>query len=424
MRQPSTTAAQAPAAASSSSSSNGDRVMDQSRQEVGPGQAEGSHLAAGATSGFMGRHQAVQVSGCAITALAFAHTCNDLLVLADSQGGVWKVQLQPAGMPDVIKAQRVHQGAVTDLTWSADNSRLLSSSEEGVAIWDATGPTAIRTISMQAIQAGLVCCSTLFCLNANLALLGTGQGCLEVVNCSTGTVQQKVSLLPMFGGVRGLRVTAVASGPHHVAAGDSSGWVHLLRVESSGHSGSSLQRLTSVAKLRMLPPAAPPAAVRGLQHHAYCVASGTPILLGCASGGTVAVLRITAHSRLELHLWVHLPGSGPLCPVATSPLSVLSGLPRLAVGCLAQHQVGVFSLDALDTPTAASPQRLSNTHITTAGGGKGAEPGPGSAGLVGPAAAQVSGLQGHRAAVSRLAWAFDESRLASADTSGCLLLWT
>ncbi|GFH26949.1 hypothetical protein HaLaN_25186, partial [Haematococcus lacustris] len=61
-------------------------------------------------------------------------------------------------------------------------------------------------------QAGLVCCSTLFCLNANLALLGTGQGCLEVVNCSTGTVQQKVSLLPMFGGVRGLRVTGGAAG--------------------------------------------------------------------------------------------------------------------------------------------------------------------------------------------------------------------
>ncbi|GAX78799.1 hypothetical protein CEUSTIGMA_g6236.t1 [Chlamydomonas eustigma] len=303
----------------------------------------------------------------AVTIVRFANIRNDLLAFGNLDGDLWVIRFPPeddismaadsgssapsssttkpyrrSGLgPLVSKMPKAHVRAISSLDWSFDNSQLMSVGEDGMlCIWDAGG----------------------------------GQ--------FPGTVQLKCQVSGAF--QKDLKVSAVEVSNHHIFAGDSAGFIHILRCEMQG---GQLHRLLWQMKLSVL--RAQKAPVIHLEFVPFCRATDTPILLSNSRDGTVSLVKVQEKmNRLEIHSWCNMPDTSRDIRAAVCPLSVIQDAPRIVMGA---EDSSVYILHL--APGAGQKANIVNT------------------------------LKGHRAPVAAVSFAFDESLLSSGDSAGTLIVW-
>ena len=145
-----------------------------------------------------------------VTALAFSNVRSDLLAFANQHGDLFILHLSPNQPksnastpskpsyehrshrePSVLHCSKIHALRVTAIDWSFDNSQLFSVGDDGgVCFFDTTSGDCIRSI---ATRTPLTSCRLHRTL-PNLSFIGNMRGAVEVHNCSSGTLQTKVTL--------------------------------------------------------------------------------------------------------------------------------------------------------------------------------------------------------------------------------------
>ena len=127
----------------------------------------------------------------------------------------------------------------------------------------------------------------------------------------------------------GIEVTSIEVSNHHLFIGDSTGNLHLYRLDRK-HDGQ-LNKLISCMKLKV-PLGISPAAITRIEFVPFCRTTDTPILLCTCSDGTLAIIRVLEkQNKLELH--VHSSCNQlDLCPAVVCPLSSIQDIPRLVTG--------------------------------------------------------------------------------------------
>ncbi|GLC47035.1 hypothetical protein PLESTB_001437700 [Pleodorina starrii] len=403
---------------------------------------------------FEGVKHVLSEASSAVTALAFAALRSDLLAFGCVDGELWLAVLpaapSSAAQPTCSKARKMHGQSVQSVDWAFDNSQLLSAGRDGsLCVWDASDPagsglTCIRSVC---VPTTAFLCARFHRVNFSLAMVGTSAGSLELFNCSTGMRHSRYQVAASGSGVQ---VTAVDSSNHHVFVGDSAGVLHWHTCELHGR---QLSRLRPAGRLRLAggggggtgPQA--PSPVTALQYVPFCRTTDTPMLMAALQDGSLCIVRANeARHTADLYLrravsTVSPPvagGSGGAGPVATSnsaagsappltalmrfgpavcPLSVIQDVPLITYG---SYDTSVYIVDV----TARSFSGPAG-----AGGGMGGRGGGGAAAATGGAQSSaerpmtVTVLKAHRAAVTAVAWSYDEALLASADAEGMVVLW-
>uniref|UniRef100_A0A7S3QXD8 Anaphase-promoting complex subunit 4 WD40 domain-containing protein n=2 Tax=Dunaliella tertiolecta TaxID=3047 RepID=A0A7S3QXD8_DUNTE len=359
---------------------------------------------------FSGTHSVLTDSKAGITVLAFANVRNDLLAFANTEGDLFLSNLHPDSTSTVIKAERMHRRPIASLDWSLDNTQLLSGGEDGLVIWDACTATAMRTIN-HACRSH-VCCSHFYTPNCALALVGTTSGALEVINCSSGTVDQSYKVPAPFRHT--IQITAVECSLQHVFAGDSEGTLHMYNAELAPK--GQLHRLMWLTKVRAAA-SKQSSPVIAIQHVPFCGATDSPVLLVTTRDSTISIVALYQHNRMSVHTRCVVPPMARNLRASVCPLSVIQDLPRVVMG---SEDASVYIYNC-----SGSPQANSNSARNAAGllrGGLLLGSAVSSAAAVNTPLVMKS-LKGHRSPIGDVCWAFDESRLASGDSDGFVHVW-
>lgn len=319
--------------------------------------------------------------------------------------------------PSILKCSKIHALSIAALDWSFDNSQLFSVGVDGgVCFFETATGDCIRSI---ATRVPLTCCR-LHKAIPNLSFIGNHQGSVEVHNCSSGTLHTKLMLPgaatssgynpaslpppvpssstgdgglskryffrpPLGPKASSIEVTSLEVSNHHLFVGDSSGQLHLYKLDM--RQDGQLNKLVSCMKLKLgTLGSAPAAAITRIEFVPFCRTTDTPILLCTVSDGSFAIVRVLEkQNKLDLHLTSN--GTQPdLCPAVVCPLSSIQDIPRLVTGS-SDCNVYVMDLSSGSKPVV------------------------------------VSTLRGHRAPLKAVGLSFDENILASGDKDGKLIIW-
>eukprot|EP00747_Dinoflagellata_sp_TGD_P170198 gnl/TRDRNA2_/TRDRNA2_201137_c0_seq1.p1 gnl/TRDRNA2_/TRDRNA2_201137_c0~~gnl/TRDRNA2_/TRDRNA2_201137_c0_seq1.p1 ORF type:complete len:508 (-),score=70.38 gnl/TRDRNA2_/TRDRNA2_201137_c0_seq1:21-1544(-) len=178
-REPDPCLVYSPSQAAPSPGSNGNVVEDERRAAASPVPAR--QLARGPSALFAGIHRVFQQQGDAVTSLAFARDQAQLLAVA-SRNGV--VVLYPTAKDGMAQRLMGHRGAVLHVDFSAGNEYLASSSEDAtVRVWRVDNGSCLREFPLLATA---ICTLTFHPANSNLLLLDGDRPGLACANVSTG----------------------------------------------------------------------------------------------------------------------------------------------------------------------------------------------------------------------------------------------
>ncbi|GIL75694.1 hypothetical protein Vretimale_15251 [Volvox reticuliferus] len=415
---------------------------------------------------FEGVKHVLAEASSSVTALCFAALRNDLMAFGCLDGELWRVILPPPAasaqaQPTCTKARKMHCGAVTAVDWAFDNSQLLSVGDDGsLCVWDPADPSfpCIRSVCAPTTS---FLCGRFHRVNFSLAMVGTSAGAVEVLNCSTGMLHSRYQVTSAGSGVQ---VTALDSSNHHVFLGDSVGILHWFTCELHGR---QLSRLKHAGKLRLATGGGGSGAgggghagvgVTALQYVPFCRTTDTPVLMVAQQDGSLCIVRANeVRHTADLYLRrVVTPAAGPALSSTAIASSGSSSASRSRAGGAGPATLTATAAAATVTTTATALLRfcpavcplsvIQDVPLITYGSDDtavyivdvtarsfcgpvgGSRGGGGGGGTVAGAPLSerpmtVTVLKAHRAAVTAVAWTYDEALLASADAEGTVVLW-
>ncbi|EFJ52897.1 hypothetical protein VOLCADRAFT_86340 [Volvox carteri f. nagariensis] len=253
-----------------------------------------------------------------------------------------------------------------------------------------------------------------------------------------GMLHSKYQITPAGSG---LQITALDSSNHHVFVGDSAGSLHWYACELRGR---QLSRLKPVGRLRLAAGAGAGAgavaasgggggsgaaghvaAVTALQYVPFCRTTDTPVLMAALQDGSLCIVRANEVRHLA-DLYLRRIVSPPAAAETAAAAVTASGT---SFRTARSSSSSIATAAAADVPLityGSDDTAVYIVDVTSRGFGGPAGPGRSRGGCSTSTSERpmtVTVLKAHRAAVTAVAWTYDEALLASADAEGLVVLW-
>lgn len=336
----------------------------------------------------------------AVTALSFGRLDSELLAFG-SDDGCLRVANVSSSAPSILHEMHDHQGRIADLAWSYENQQLISVSEDGL-VCVSSHDNELWTVqrSMRTMTAALCC--RFHPINQNLVLVGTAGSTIEVFNTSTGLTNELCQAVLTSYGSEGVRAVVMDVSHDAIFVGDSLGYIHILRLLLVK---GQLQPLVLLG--RVPPPGSQLEPLASLSYTSWSEVVKGPALLAAGTDDIVAIYKVIPRqvSRVWIEKGISLPltarmGSKMRLELSSKHLMPLSARPIRASWCPTLPSCEYIALGGENT--AVNVWDISDSEA---------------------APVAVTTLQGHRSPVVAVAWSFEESRLASSDVDGTVIVW-
>ena len=175
---------------------------------------------------FHGFHHLSDLHKAAVTHLMFLHNSSSTLIASSEDGSLSVHSLEP---PEVTATLSGHKAGVTDFDISTSNELLVSVSSDGaICVWQLPQGALLRQLSSSGCQSLSSC--RFLPSNNNLVVVGGGAGLVQTINISTGIFPTSgTSTVP--GSVLSL---AMAGQDNLMWAATDRGVILSFRVEAGG----------------------------------------------------------------------------------------------------------------------------------------------------------------------------------------------
>ncbi|XP_003737800.2 WD repeat-containing protein 13 [Galendromus occidentalis] len=321
---------------------------------------------------FSGVHHIFEQSSC-VNCLSFANNNPDLLCVADSQGVLCIYQVDP---PKVLHRIPAHSGPIVDLEWSISNDVIICCSIDcSLSVWDSAKGSLLRSIK----DTVPIMCAAFQPANNNMLAMANARGLVQVVSVSTGMVVRG-GCQQLQGNARAQALTFSICGTL-LWVGDDKGSIHSYVFDISS------------GKL--------------LKGRRFCAPEGKPV------------------TCISFRHWVNRQARDPCLLVNSGTLLLVYGVVNPKDGTLVlKKRIHVCA----ESKTPA-PLKSCFSPIMSFRDGSCVVTGSIDGGLIffdvipSHASSPVNTLQGHSKTVTDVGFAADEKMLASADSSGVVILW-
>lgn len=341
---------------------------------------------------FVGMHHIFELGngydGIEVTVIKFANDNRDLLAFAANDGTLaiataWKT-------PEIIHRLKGHKDAILDFDWSLSNEYILTVSKDAtIRIWNTSNGKCIRVIDKQ----GACRAVKFFPLNPNFFCVGFEGGIVGLYNLSTGKLVEKLKINKLSVGMGSfVNINMSLGSNNHVTCltfstlgnrifiGDVMGYLWIYDFDASKIAFGKLLQKTKVSLNGK--------SISSIDYQMWTGNSSkaSPRILVSAMDSYVHLYQYsqTAGQFIES---IRFPVSQKNHPVRSHfcPL-----VPYMASSCFV---TGSESTEILFYST-----KFGSSHA-------------------------INRLMGHSSPVLDVSWSYDETLLASCDSSGVVILW-